>query len=120
MEWTLSHDAQVAMLMEGGVAVRPSSFTDERVRALRTRYQSYPFMQILQLPLLMNRTHSVATPTIPEADEIVRVVSAGLSRILAGDVAAGTGLNNIASQLREILQAKSKLRYPVARKLPAD
>ena len=107
---TLSHETQAALLLNGGLAVRPSSFADAKVTALPRIYQSRPFMQILQFPKLLEGVSLEPTPTVPEADQIADAVSDSVSRILAGEMSARGGLNEAARRIEQLLNGKAKRR----------
>jgi multiple sugar transport system substrate-binding protein len=111
MQWALSHDTQAALLLNGGLAVRPSGFADPKVTALPRQYQSRPFMQILQFPKLIDGITLEPTPTVPEAEEIANTVAEFLSRILAGEATARDGLNDAARRIERLLDGKAKRRF---------
>jgi multiple sugar transport system substrate-binding protein len=111
MQWALSHDTQAALLVNGGLAVRPSGFADPTVTALPRQYQSRPFMQILQFPKLFDGITLEPTPTVPEAEEIANTVAEFLSRILAGEATARDGLYDAARRIERLIDGKAKRRF---------
>jgi ABC-type glycerol-3-phosphate transport system substrate-binding protein len=112
MQWTLSHEAQVAQILNGGLSVRPSSFADPRVTALPKAHQNRPYMPIWIFPTLAATTWSPSVPSVSEFNQITDAMSSGLSRVLAGDLTPRAGLDDIAIRLAEILKGKATLRYP--------
>jgi multiple sugar transport system substrate-binding protein len=111
MQWALSEDAQVAQILNGGLATRLSSFSDSRVTLLPTKYPSLPFMQILFFPRLATESASMLTPTITEAGRLLDAMQPDLERIVAGEVTPKTGLDRIAIRLAQVLKGKATLRY---------
>jgi multiple sugar transport system substrate-binding protein len=111
MQWALSEDAQVAQILNGGLSIRSSTFTDSRVTSLPKQYPSRPFMQILMFRRLVTPSVSMLTPTIAEADRLVDAMLPDLERIVAGAASPRAGLDRIAVRLSGILHGKAKLRY---------
>jgi multiple sugar transport system substrate-binding protein len=111
MQWTASHDTQVALILNGGLSVRATSFDDPRVSALPKARQSAPFMPIWTFPGLVRAKELIPTPTIAESDQIAEAMSSALAQILTGVVTPKIGLDDIARRLSEILKGRAKLRY---------
>ena len=111
MQWALSQDAQVVQTVNGGLAARPSTFTDSRVTALPRTYPSLPSMQILMFPRLVMPSVTMLTPKVAEADRLLEAMQSGLTRIVAGEETPKAGLDRIAVRMGHILQGKAKLRY---------
>ena len=111
MQWALSQDAQVAQTVNGGLAARPSTFTDSRVTALPRMYPSLPSMQILMFPRLVMPSVTMLTPKVAEADRLLEAMQSELTRIVAGEETPKAGLDRVAVCMGQILQRKAKLRY---------
>jgi multiple sugar transport system substrate-binding protein len=111
MQWALSQEAQVALILGGGVAARPSTFTDSRVTALPNTYRSLPFMQIVMFPRIVTEPMKISAPAIVEADQLFDALSRELGRILAGEMTPKAGLDAAAVRMAQILKGKAKRRY---------
>ena len=111
MQWTLSQEAQVGLILGGGLAARPSTFSDARVKALPNTYRSLPFMQIMMFPRLVTEPMKISAPAIVEADQMFDAMSRELERILAGEMTPKAGLDAAAVRMAQILEGKAKRRY---------
>jgi multiple sugar transport system substrate-binding protein len=101
MQWALGHEAQLSQTMSGGLSARPSVYEDESVKRNGRLYtRMFPYLI----------AGAVSPPTIPEADEIARLMSGELARVVRGELAAKTALDSIARQLERLLAGKAKLR----------
>src|SRR5262245_31098276 len=105
MQWALTHEVQSALASNGGFSPRPSAYDDQATRRP-------PPLHTWMFPNLI--TGPVPLTLIPEADQIARVMSVELSRIVQKKISAKAGLDRAARRLEAILRGKAKLRYPPA------
>jgi multiple sugar transport system substrate-binding protein len=103
MQWALSHEVQLTQTLNGGFSPRPSVYENRAVK------RAMP-LHVWILPNLIEG--AVPTTMIPEADQIARVMSAELSRVVRGEIAPKAGLDRMARRLEQVLKGKAKLRYP--------
>jgi ABC-type glycerol-3-phosphate transport system substrate-binding protein len=105
MQWAITHEVQLALTLNGGFSARPSVYKDPAITAAR-RLHMWMFPNLIEgaVPAMM----------IPEADRIAQVMSAGLSRVVRGEIAPRAGLDRIARRLEQVLKGRAKLRYPPA------
>jgi len=118
MQWALSQEAQVALIVGGGLAARPSAFKDSRVTALPKTYRSLPFMQIVMFPRIATEPMKISAPAIVEADRMFDAMSRELGRILAGEMTPKAGLDAAAVRIARILNGKAKRGYETLARRP--
>jgi multiple sugar transport system substrate-binding protein len=105
MAWALSHDAQVAQTLAGGLPPRLSAYDDPRVRAI-------PYLAAFRG--MLDSAVAVPKPTVPESDQLSETMMLELSRMVGGEFAPQAGLDRIATAAGQILEGKAALRYPPA------
>lgn len=103
LRWLTSADVQRDYTRQGGFSARPSAYPDPRVeRQVLFHTWAYPGLV----------TQVVAIPSIPETSEIAALMSAELSRMVAGRTAPRTALDRMAVAIHQALAGRAKLRFP--------
>ena len=104
LEFVISSEVQVQQTLHGGGSLRKSTYEDANVKEL-----PYTSAFLAAMPVAQGK------PTIPESSQMTDAMVARLSEIVGGKSTPQAGLDQCALDLKSILGAKARLRFPVAR-----
>jgi ABC-type glycerol-3-phosphate transport system substrate-binding protein len=98
----MSQQVQDAQTLRGSSSLRRRTYDNPAVKAL-----SYTQPFLASIPI------AVSKPTVPESDQMTQAAVQRLSEIVSNQTSPQQGLDALALDLKKILGAKSRLRYPI-------
>jgi multiple sugar transport system substrate-binding protein len=94
LAWFQTPAAQIATAKLGGIPINAAAYRDPIAEERRFRWMK---------PLAEALPHAVNIYQFPEASEVIAVLELGLNRAIAGEITSVAALNDMSSQIAEIM-----------------